>query len=70
MWVREDREENRRQHHFMKYFDLLRGTHPILCEQIMTRFVRHRGFRLPRAEWTDTDWTEFYRNAPAFYTRV
>ena len=69
-WVAEERDDNRREHQFMKGFDTLMETHPIMCEQIMKRFVRHRGIRLPRVEWTDADWEGFYRDAPEFYRKL
>lgn len=69
-WVREERTENIREYRFMKAFDEMKETHPLLCKQIMTRFVQHRGIRLPRVEWTDDDWSQFYRNAPGFYASL
>lgn len=69
-WVREERTENTREHRFMKAFDEMKETHPLLCKQLMTRFVRHRGIRLPRVEWTDDDWSQFYRDAPGFYASL
>jgi hypothetical protein len=69
-WVREERVDNMCQHRFMKVFDDFKETHPLLCNQIMTRFVRHRGIRLPRVEWTDDDWSQFYRDAPGFYASL
>jgi hypothetical protein len=69
-WVREERIDNMCQFRFMKAFDSLKETHPFLCNQIMTRFVRHRGIRLPRIEWTDEDWAQFYRDAPGFYASL
>lgn len=69
-WVREERTENIREYRFMKAFDEMKETHPLLCKQLMTRFVRHRGIRLPRVEWTDDDWSKFYRDAPEFYASL
>jgi hypothetical protein len=69
-WVREERVDNMCQHRFMKAFDEMKETHPLLCKQIMTRFVRHRGIRLPRVEWTDDDWSQFYKDAPGFYASL
>jgi hypothetical protein len=69
-WVSEERVDNKKEFRFMKAFDELKETHPLLCKQIMSRFVRHRGIRLPRIQWTDDDWSQFYRDAPGFYASL
>ena len=66
-WVRSAGIDNQREFTFMEEFRTMRETHPHIVEPIMKQFVRHRGIRMPREEWGDDDWLQFYSNAITFY---